>query len=87
MKSGRGFYRYPGPQYQQPDFMVEGVGAGPVYDALLVALLGNALLVAANEVAEPGDIDRAWKTGTYLDVGPFAILGQIGVAALRMEGL
>lgn len=80
MKSGRGFYRYPEPGYQQPDFLAQGSGAGRICDALLVALLGNAALVAANEVAEPADIDRAWKTGTYLDAGPFAMLEQIGVA-------
>jgi 3-hydroxyacyl-CoA dehydrogenase len=36
-------------------------------------------LIAAAGVAEPEDIDRAWKTGTYLDTGPFRILEAVGV--------
>jgi 3-hydroxybutyryl-CoA dehydrogenase len=80
MKSGRGFYQYPNPLYSQPGFAVPGEGHEQIYHALLVALIGNAALVAAHEVAEPEDIDRAWTTGTYLDAGPFAILEQIEVA-------
>ncbi len=79
MKSGRGFYRYPGPRYQQQDFLGQESDNEVVYNALLAALIGNAVLVAANEVSDPGDIDRAWKTGTFLDTGPFAILAQMGV--------
>jgi 3-hydroxyacyl-CoA dehydrogenase len=51
-----------------------------VYNALQAALIGNAALIAAADVAEPADIDRAWKTGTFLDTGPFAMLAQLGVA-------
>ena len=80
MKSGRGFYQYPDPRYSQPGFVVQAERDELVYHALLAALIGNAVLVAAHEVAEPADIDRAWMTGTYLDAGPFAVLAQIGVA-------
>lgn len=79
MKSGRGFYQYPAPQYQQSDFLLQGVRLELVYNALLAALIGNAALVAAADVAERADIDRAWQTGTFLDTGPFAILAQLGV--------
>lgn len=80
MKSGRGFYNYPGPSYQHPDFLAAGSGPRLVYNALQAALIGNAALIAAADVAEPADIDRAWKTGTFLDTGPFAMLAQLGVA-------
>jgi len=80
MKSGRGFYNYPGPSYQQPDFLAAGSGPELVYNALQAALIGNAALIAAADVAAPADIDRAWKTGTFLDTGPFAMLAQLGVA-------
>jgi 3-hydroxybutyryl-CoA dehydrogenase len=79
MKSGRGFYQYPDPRYSQPGFAVQAERDELVYHALLASLIGNAVLVAAHEVAEPADIDRAWMTGTYLDAGPFAVLAQIGV--------
>ena len=80
MKSGRGFYNYPGPNYQQPDFLAAGSCPELVYNALQAALIGNAALIAAADVAAPADIDRAWKTGTFLDTGPFAMLAQLGVA-------
>jgi len=80
MKSGRGFYDYPGPSYQHPDFLAAGSAPRLVYNALQAALIGNATLIAAADVAEPADIDRAWKTGTFLDTGPFAMLAQLGVA-------
>jgi len=80
MKSGRGFYYYPNPLYSQPGFAVPGEGHEQIYHTLLVALIGNAALVAAHEVAEPEDIDRAWTTGTFLDAGPFGILKQMEVA-------
>ena len=80
MKSGRGFYNYPGPGYQHPGFLAAGAGPELVYNALQAALIGNAALIAAADVAAPVDIDRAWKTGTFLDTGPFAMLAQLGVA-------
>ena len=80
MKAGKGFYQYPDPLYQQPGFVEQSPDTALVRNALLVALLGNAVLVAAHGVALRADIDRAWKTGTFLDTGPFAILAKIGVA-------
>jgi len=78
MKSGEGFYQYPAPLYQQADFLDNGSDLVPLHNALVTALVGNAVLVAAHGVADPEDIDRAWMTGTYLDIGPFGILAQLG---------
>jgi enoyl-CoA hydratase/3-hydroxyacyl-CoA dehydrogenase len=80
MKAGKGFYQYPAPAYQQPNFLGQAPVAEPIYQALIAALVGNAALVAAHGVADPEDIDRAWQTGTFLDTGPFAILAHMGVA-------
>jgi 3-hydroxyacyl-CoA dehydrogenase len=79
MKSGRGFYEYPEPQYQQADFLAQNSNTALLYNTLQVAWIGNAVLVAAHGVAEPEDIDRAWKIGTYLDTGPFTRLTELGV--------
>lgn len=78
MKSGRGFYRYPGPGYQQAGFADAAPDREDVYLPLVLALVGGAVVVAANDVADPADIDRAWMAGTSLDTGPFAILEQMG---------
>jgi 3-hydroxybutyryl-CoA dehydrogenase len=79
MKSGRGFYHYPQPHYQQGDFLEGQADLDQSYNALLTALIGNAVLVASLAVAEPADIDRAWMVGTYLDIGPFGILDKLGI--------
>ena len=78
MKSGRGFYRYPNPAYQHPDFLEVDPDLTVVQQALDTALVGNAVLLAALEVADPKDIDRAWMVATSLDIGPFDILAQMG---------
>jgi 3-hydroxybutyryl-CoA dehydrogenase len=80
MKSGAGFYRYPAPTYQQPGFADSPPDAA-VYRALLVALISNAILLADEDVAEPGDIDRAWQVGTFLSHGPFQLLETMGVGS------
>jgi 3-hydroxybutyryl-CoA dehydrogenase len=80
IKTGKGFYTYPEPTYQESDFLDGKSDVSAPYDALIAALIQSAVLVALNGVAEPEDIDRAWMTATYLDIGPFGILDQMGVA-------
>lgn len=83
VKSGRGFYQYPAADYQQPGFLEAGCELPLVYNALMTALIGNALVVAAHDVLEPADIDRAWMTGMFQNIGPFGILEQLGVAQFQ----
>lgn len=83
VKSGRGFYQYPAADYQQPGFLEAGCELPEVDNALMTALIGNALVVAANDVLEPADIDRAWMTGMFQNIGPFGILEQLGVAQFQ----
>jgi enoyl-CoA hydratase/3-hydroxyacyl-CoA dehydrogenase len=79
IKTGKGFYTYPDPTYQQSNFLEEKTDISAPYQALIAALIQSAVLVALNNVADPEDIDRAWMTATYLDIGPFGILDQIGI--------
>ena len=79
MKSGKGFYQYPDPTYQQADFSEGGATLAPIHRALVTILIANAVELAAIAVAAPEQIDMAWMTGTYLDSGPFEILAGIGI--------
>lgn len=81
MSAGKGFYDYPEPAYQRAGFITQGSEADDLYTPLQLALVASAILVAAADVAEPADIDKAWMVGTSLDRGPFAILEDIGPAA------
>ena len=78
MKAGKGFYDYPEPRYQQTGFIDPDSRYPDVYRPLATALVTSALALAAQSVAEPEDVDRAWMVGTFLDTGPFTMLEQTG---------
>jgi 3-hydroxybutyryl-CoA dehydrogenase len=80
-KSGKGFYRYPDPAFEQADFANTESGASTPHYTMTVALIGNAILLASNDIASPEEIDRAWTVGMTLDTGPFALLEKMGSAA------
>ncbi len=85
ISTGNGFYHYPDPAYQRAGFIDAGTELTDLYQALLMALVASAVLVAAADVADPADIDKAWKVGMSLDKGPFEILQGIGSAAFLQQ--
>ncbi len=52
---------------------------GYVFNWMLKALLQSALQLVDRKVAQPADIDMAWKKVTGMAIGPFGIMDQIGV--------
>lgn len=81
LKSGKGFYSYPNPAFEQEGFLdIEGDTSIPHY-AMTTTLISNAILLASNDIASREEIDRAWSVGMTLDTGPFAILEEMGSAA------
>ncbi|MCO4811400.1 MAG: acetoacetate decarboxylase family protein [Gammaproteobacteria bacterium] len=83
LKSGKGFYSYPNPEYEQSDF-VDSAGETTIPNlAMTTALISHAILLASRNIASTGEIDRAWMVGLNLDTGPFVILEEIGVDAFR----
>jgi 3-hydroxybutyryl-CoA dehydrogenase len=81
VKTGKGFYSYPDPAFEQPAFIdAEDDILVPHY-AMTVTLVGNAILLASNDIASPEEIDRAWTVGMMLDAGPFALLQEMGTGA------
>ena len=83
IKSGKGFYSYPNPEYEQSDFM-DSVGESSIPNfAMTTALISHAILLASRDIASTEEIDRAWTVGLNLDTGPFVILEEIGLDAFR----
>jgi 3-hydroxybutyryl-CoA dehydrogenase len=82
-KAGKGFYDYPNPAFEQEDFVVDNERVAIASASMTAALLGNSVLLAANDVADPGEIDYAWTVGMTLDTGPFAIIDGLGVETTR----
>lgn len=83
MKTGEGFYRYPQPSYQAEGFLSAHDMDPVASDALLVALIASAVLIASKGVTEPENVDMAWTVGTHLATGPFALLESCGAAAFE----
>lgn len=80
-KTGEGFYRYPNPAYEQAGFLEGGTEVAIPNYALILALVGNAILLASNDVADRDEIDRAWTVGMSQETGPFRLLDDLGIGA------
>jgi 3-hydroxybutyryl-CoA dehydrogenase len=78
-KTGKGFYDYPDPAFEQTGFLEDTPGVSVPHYALTAALVRNGVMLAVTDVAEPDEIDRAWTVGMNLDIGPFALLDEMGV--------
>ncbi|MEP5567198.1 MAG: 3-hydroxyacyl-CoA dehydrogenase NAD-binding domain-containing protein [Halioglobus sp.] len=76
MKSGSGFYRYPDPGYQQAGFAANNQDS-PVSQLLRTVLIAHAVVLAADEIAVPAQIDKAWRIGMHLASGPFQQLADL----------
>jgi enoyl-CoA hydratase/3-hydroxyacyl-CoA dehydrogenase len=81
LKTGRGFYEYPDPAFQATNFLDDPVGTDGLHRLLVGAVIHRAVLLDADGVADPADIDLAWKAATGLDRGPFELLSDLGGAA------
>lgn len=78
VKTQNGFYSYPQPTYQQPEFYHPKKELAAIYNSLVGELILAAILIAEKQVATPETIDQAWRVATSLDKGPFEILREIG---------
>jgi len=79
MKTEKGFYTYPGPAYQQAEFLSSEAADLSIHQALVTALIKSAVLIAIKDVAEPEDIDRTWMIATNQSLGPFGLLKEMGI--------
>jgi enoyl-CoA hydratase/3-hydroxyacyl-CoA dehydrogenase len=83
LKSGKGFYSYPSPGFEQSGFLDNEDDGSIPHLAMTTALISHAILLASKDIANSEEIDRAWTVGMTLDTGPFAILDEIGMDEFR----
>lgn len=55
---------------------------GYVFNTMLSSLFFSALTLASKGVASVEDIDRAWMGVTYMPMGPFGIMDQVGLSTV-----
>lgn len=63
----------------QIPIVLEKESYGYVFNAMLNALNRAALTLAANGIADPRDVDRAWMGVMHTQIGPFGILDRVGL--------
>lgn len=81
LKSGRGFYDYPNPEFQEPTFLASVPSSPLASGGLLSGLVCSAMTLSAMDVAEPSQVDLAWTAATGQGIGPFGILDALGTDA------
>ena len=68
---------------EQPPIQLRHEHPGYIFNWLLQSVLRGALELVAKDVADPVDIDRAWKSVSGMPLGPFAIMDQIGLDVIE----
>lgn len=57
--------------------------SGYVFNWLLQSVLRGALELAAQDVVDPAEIDRAWVSVSKMPIGPFAMMDHIGLDVIE----
>jgi 3-hydroxyacyl-CoA dehydrogenase len=68
---------------EQPPIQLRREHPGYIFNWLLQSVLRGALELRAKDVADPEDIDHAWKSVSGMPLGPFAIMDQIGLDVIE----
>jgi enoyl-CoA hydratase/3-hydroxyacyl-CoA dehydrogenase len=79
VKSGKGFYSYPEPEYQDENFLLNETDLTGLQGVLGGILIAHAILITQKGVAKPSAIDRAWMVSMSLSKGPFGALDEMGI--------
>lgn len=79
IKTGIGFYQYPNPEYGNDTFLEDRENIDTPWNILISSVIGAALVIAEQKIADPKDIDRAWMAATRLAIGPFALVDKMGL--------
>jgi 3-hydroxyacyl-CoA dehydrogenase len=77
IKTGEGFYHYPSPGYEGPDFLNDRPRK-ELFKSLLFVLIESAIALVRKDVVDAQEVDRAWTSATSLKKGPFVWLDDIG---------
>lgn len=62
--------------------MLDRENKGYVFNAMLSSLFQSALSLVSRGVSSVEDVDRAWMGVTYMPIGPFGMMDQVGLATV-----
>jgi 3-hydroxybutyryl-CoA dehydrogenase len=84
-KTGKGFYSYPEPAFQMPDFL-EGREENPLATkALTNSIMAAALNLLVEGVGDIRDIDRSWMIPHRTEIGPLGMIDAKGFDVFLQE--
>ncbi|MCP4749433.1 MAG: hypothetical protein GY866_00935 [Proteobacteria bacterium] len=79
MKTGKGFYTYPEPEFSRPEF-ISGHEENKEYsDAILSSFFSTALMLVIGEFATLEEVDRCWMLIHQCEFGPFGLMDRKGL--------
>jgi 3-hydroxybutyryl-CoA dehydrogenase len=79
MKTGKGFYSYPDPEYLNADFL-EGVTENKDFsDPIINAILKQSILLVVDGICDVEDVDLSWMLTHSPAIGPFGIMDDRGI--------
>jgi len=85
MKTGKGFYTYPEPEYQEPGFLEGVVEDKALSDPIINAILKQSVLLVADGICEVEDVDLCWMMTHSPTIGPFGIIDDRGLDVLSAQ--
>jgi enoyl-CoA hydratase/3-hydroxyacyl-CoA dehydrogenase len=85
VKTGRGFYTYPEPAFQKPDFITGKEENRELSRALLNSVVSIALTLVIEGYADMEDVDRSWMLTHNPDLGPFGMMDKKGLDVVLHE--
>ncbi|NQU63638.1 MAG: hypothetical protein HQ517_05060 [SAR324 cluster bacterium] len=79
IRVGKGFYNYPDPVFQKPEFLKPDPMDDARYQTMVNGIIIQALLVVIDDVADAAEVDRVWMLARQTDAGPFGWLDDKGL--------
>jgi len=87
IKTGKGFYSYPDPEFQQLNFLDGVTENKDLSDPLINAILKQSILLVADGICGVEEVDLSWMLTHSSAIGPFGIMDDRGLdlVAIQME--
>jgi 3-hydroxybutyryl-CoA dehydrogenase len=85
VKTGRGFYTFPEPEFQQPEFLAGKKENEALSKPMVNGLLATALTLVAEGYADKEDVDKSWMLTHNPEIGPFGVIDKLGLDVVKKD--
>jgi enoyl-CoA hydratase / 3-hydroxyacyl-CoA dehydrogenase len=85
MKTGRGFYSYPDPEFSRPEFIDQGLENRDASRFMLNIVLASAVSLVAGGYGDVRDVDLSWMLTHNPEIGPFGMIDKKGLDVMLSE--